>query len=612
MALSLDFHTHSRTARADAVIEMAQKARLGGLIYLTGVLATITFTPVLSFGRWPEIAYTVAFCLLLLWREVAFRLVSRSRASALQFFWVYKCCFFVMAMGWITFVLYVLSQSERFEGVPALALVATAGFTAGTIVVLVPHIQMIKWFLAIIMLLPSPFLPFILHGTEPWFLIVIDTLAFFFLYDIACKQTLAYWQRVDLAEQLQSQAEELKISEENALTASRAKSDFLAKMSHEIRTPMNGVIGMVQLLDQDTADPKQKEYIEIIRSSGRALLSIINDILDFSKLEAGKVLLHPRPTDPSRVVLGIQSIFSAQAKDKGLALDVDIAAQAANQRVLIDGLRFQQILFNLVGNAIKFTDSGSVEIAMNYTLQEAGQVLLELDVIDTGVGIEAALQERIFEQFEQVDDGTSIAGTGLGLSICKRLVELMGGQISVSSEPGRGARFRVQLPTEFVDTPQQQDELVNELTSALTLSPSAREQLAQMRVLVVEDNPVNQQVIRHMLAHIGCAVELTDDGHQAIELLVEQDFELVLMDCDMPKIDGYQTTRLVRDLERQRGLEPVPIIALTAHVIDSVRQQCFEAGMNDFLIKPAKLPQLEAVLLKHSGLAGKAGIDQQF
>lgn len=583
-------------------MEMAQKARLGGLIYLTGVLATIYCTPFLSLGHFPESLFAIGFCLLLLWRETAFRLVSRGRDSALKYFWVYQSCFFVMAIAWIAFVLYVLSVAEKLEGVPALALVATAGFTAGTIVVLVPHIRMIRWFLAIILLLPSPFLPYLIQGTEAWFLIVVDTLAFFFLYDIARKQTLAYWQRVELAEEFQHQAEELRSSEEKARMASRAKSDFLAKMSHEIRTPMNGVIGMVQLLDEATTDPRQKEYIEIIRSSGKALLSIINDILDFSKLEAGKVILHPSPVDLAELLGNARSIFMSQANEKNLQIELEVSSANEGRWVMVDALRFQQILFNLVGNAIKFTDAGKISLVLNYSAVEGDHCTVELMVSDTGAGIDVDLQQRIFEQFEQADEHRNIAGTGLGLSICKRLVELMAGEISVRSEPGHGSTFTVSFPATLIAAQKREAEKTRELSGQLTSPASLREKIQQLQVLVVEDNLVNQQVIRHLLQHIGCGVEVTDDGFEALELINARHFDIILMDCDMPRIDGYETTRRLRQREQQQDIPRVPIIALTAHVVESVRQKCFDAGMDDFLIKPVKLPLLEKTLLHHGGL----------
>lgn len=594
-----EFANHSPGAQADAVMEMAQKARLGGLIYLTGVVAAVYCTPQLAFSHLPELLFSSGFLVLLLWRELAYQLVSRNQTAALRYFWVYKSCFFVMAISWISFVLYVLSIVGKVEGVPALVLMATAGFTAGTIVVLVPHLQMIKWFLAIIMLLPSPVLPFILHGAEPWYLIVIDTLSFFFLYNIAAKQTKAYWQRVDLADQLQQQAKDLKASEEKAQAASMAKSDFLAKMSHEIRTPMNGVIGMVQLLDESTVDKVQKEYIDIIRSSGKALLTIINDILDFSKLEAGKVVLYPKPVDLGEVVHNTQSIFLGPAGEKGVEVHLSVQPLGVNQKVVVDALRVQQVLFNLVGNAVKFTHQGSISIKLAYQDLTPTACRVVICIEDTGIGIESEYQQRIFEQFEQADEDMSIAGTGLGLSIVKRLVNLMGGTVHVSSKPGEGSVFTVELPATIVESEPSEKDLPIELTSHLTTPVDRREMLTRLRVLVVEDNPVNQQVISHLLRHIGCQSEVTDDGYQAIAAIKGEHFDIVLMDCDMPKIDGYETTRHIRDWEREQNRRAMPIIALTAHVIDSVRQKCYSAGMDDFLIKPAKLPLLEKILLQY-------------
>lgn len=599
MANTVNFDKQSRQAQADAIMEMAQKARLGGLIYLTGIIATIAGTPQLHFSHPPELLAITGFCCLSGWRELAYQLVSRGQQQALRFFWVYKSCFFVMALAWITFVLYVLAVAEHFEGVPALMVVATAGFSSGTIVVLVPHLGMVRWFLGIMLILPLPFLPFILETREAWYLIVVDTLSLLFLDIIARKQTGIYWQRVELAERFQHQAEALRRSQEKALAASRAKSDFLAKMSHEIRTPMNGVIGMVQLLDETTADQKQKEFIEIIRSSGKALLTIINDILDFSKLEAGKVVLHSKPTDLAGIVRNIQSIFIGQAQEKQIDIQSSIQPLDNSRRVLVDPLRIQQLLFNLVGNAVKFTPSGKITIALTYEAIDSEHCRVVLSVEDTGIGVAPSQIERIFEQFEQAESSDDISGTGLGLSICKKLTELMNGEISVQSEPGVGSTFRVEIPAEWIEIEAAGEELPLELTGQLSASQADSDRISTLQVLVVEDNVVNQQVIRHLLNHIGCGVEVIDSGVKAIDLRRQRDFDIVLMDCDMPHMDGYETTRRIRQWEAESGAAPIPIIALTAHVIDSVRQKCFAAGMNDFLIKPAKLPVLENILIKY-------------
>lgn len=598
-ANTASFGKQSEQAQADAIVEMAQKARMGGFIYLTGIIATIAGTPQLHFAHPPELLATVGFCCLLAWRELGYQLVSRGRREALRYFWVYKSCFFVMALAWISFVLYVLSVAEHFEGVPALMVVATAGFTSGTIVVLVPHLGMVRWFLAIILLFPLPFLPFILEAREAWYLIIVDTLSFFFLDLIARKQTGAYWQRVELAERFQHQAEALKRSQEKALAASRAKSDFLAKMSHEIRTPMNGVIGMVQLLDDATADKKQKEFIDIIRSSGKALLTIINDILDFSKLEAGKVVLHEKPTDLSEIVSNIQSMFAGQAQEKQVDIQTVIQPLQPDRRVVVDPLRIQQLLFNLVGNAVKFTPSGKIIISLAYEPVDDDHCRIILTVEDTGIGIASSQIQRIFEQFEQADFEGDISGTGLGLSICTKLTELMNGDISVQSEPGVGSVFRIAIPASLVERNVSADARPVELTGQLNASKAVSDRISALKVLVVEDNAVNQQVIRHLLNHIGCSVEVIDSGAHAIDLRKQNHFDIILMDCDMPIMDGYETTRRIRQWETGEGAAPIPIIALTAHVIDSVRQKCFAAGMNDFLIKPAKLSVLEMMLVKY-------------
>lgn len=586
----------SEKAQADANIAVAKKARLGAWIYLVGLVGTILTTPQLAFHNTPESLFTIFFVLLIVWRELAYRLVTRDRSSALQLFWIYRCSFMALAVVWMAFVLYVLAIVRELSGGPAVMVVATAGFSTGTLMVLVPHLKMIKVFLAVMLLLPVAFVPFLLDGPEKWMLVAINIPSFFFLFDISRKQTEAYWQQVQFAEQFQQQAKELKASEEKAQAASLAKSDFLAKMSHEIRTPMNGVIGMVQLLDESVTDSKQKQFIDIIRSSGKALLRIIDDILDFSKLEAGKMQLSPKATDLGAIVSDIQSIFLGQAQDKNITIRANIQP-LDGRRVFIDGLRIQQILFNLVGNAVKFTEQGTIAIDLNYEFHSDNHCDIRLSVSDTGIGIDAAHQSLIFEQFEQAEDSNSLTGTGLGLSICKRLVELMNGHISVNSELNKGATFLVSIPARLID---KEPVAPAATTTGIEQVSRAKDVFSQLNVLVVEDNPVNQQVIEYLLQHIGCQVNVIDDGHQAIAALKQQTYSLILMDCDMPKLDGYETTRQIRAWEKAHGHRAIPIVALTAHVVDTVRKQCYDAGMDNFLIKPATLPKLEELLAQYA------------
>ena len=372
----------------------------------------------------------------------------------------------------------------------------------------------------------------------------------------------------------------------------RAKSDFLAVMSHEIRTPLNGVLGIAQLLAREDLSSLQRDYVQIIRSCGEGLLAIINDILDFSKIEAGRMELERIPFEPRAVVEDAVGIIVGQAREKGLALVIEPTAEPLIW-LLGDPNRLRQILLNLAGNAVKFTVSGEVRLGWR---TDSG--VLEMTVQDTGMGIPEERQALLFQPFTQVD--SSIArehgGTGLGLAISRRLAQAMGGEITVVSRLGWGSRFTVRLPAPIVAGPSGQDR---PLAVAQGVAPG---QLAGMRVLVAEDNPVNQRVILAFLHKMGCQVVVVEDGAAAVEACRSGGFSVVFMDCQMPVLDGYEATRRIRALDGT--VARVRIIALTANASVEDQTLCRTAGMDGYLAKPLRLEVLERCLVETLGLAG--------
>ena len=374
----------------------------------------------------------------------------------------------------------------------------------------------------------------------------------------------------------------------------QAKSEFLAKMSHEIRTPLNGVIATADLMAATQLNDEQHELLDTLRLSAKTLLGIINDILDFSKIEAGRMVLETLPFTPTVLVEEVVSIMAPAAHSKGLTVRTELSSSLPHS-VAGDPLRLRQILLNFVGNAIKFTACGEVVIrAMRLKKGEGQSAWLRFEVQDTGVGIPPEKQAGIFDAFTQADSSVTrqYGGTGLGLAICKRLVELMGGQIGVYSQPGQGSCFWFEVPLPVI-----QENAPEETTAQPSGSALNSHELDGVRVLLVEDNPVNQKVAIRMLQKLGCVVELAENGQQALEKLERASYDIVLMDMQMPVMDGLTATRLLRQREQQTGHHQV-VIALTANAMQTDRELCLEAGMDDYLSKPLTLDALQVMLLR--------------
>ncbi|HGJ9072807.1 TPA: ATP-binding protein [Pseudomonas aeruginosa] len=396
---------------------------------------------------------------------------------------------------------------------------------------------------------------------------------------------------LDRASREQEQAiGQLISAREEAEQANRAKSDFLAMMSHELRTPMNGVLGMLQLLETTEQTREQAEYTALATESTEHLLKVINDILDFSRIERGALELECIPFNLLELVQGSALVFQHSAQQRGLALELQIQAGLENIEVCGDPTRIRQILVNLLGNALKFTEEGTIHLSLEWQALDHDVLWLTCAVHDSGIGISPERLEHMFDAFQQADSSISrrYGGTGLGLAIARTLAERMGGTLQAESKEGSGSTFTLEIPLPFQQSPAHRQQAAGDA------APVA----AGQEILLVEDNPVNQTVIEAMLRSLGYHVTLVADGIQAVRSAERQRYDAILMDCRLPVLDGYSATREIRAQENGRR---VPIIALTANALQGDRENCLQAGMNDYLAKPFKRAELQRILQRWIG-----------
>ena len=406
-----------------------------------------------------------------------------------------------------------------------------------------------------------------------------------YLYGMAGSQNREYWRSVLANLLLEARAQELERARDAAKLASRAKDDFLATMSHEVRTPLNAIMGMAQMLRTRNPDPDTAESAIVILEASESLKTIVDDVLDFARIQRGRMTLDEHPFDLAHVARATAALFRAAANQKGIGIDVTFSPDA-ELTVSGDSRRYRQVLTNLVNNAIKFTKGGSVRVEVSCSEVSEEELLVATCVSDTGIGIPKEHQGRVFHAFSQVDSSSTRehGGTGLGLSIAKELTEMMGGTIKVDSDGKSGTAITFTMVARHAPGPSSSQR-------------AEASSLAGLRVLLVEDNPINQTVAIKMLEQLDCVVTLAQNGEEGVSVHKEGSFDVVLMDCEMPVLDGFAATRAIRNGEHHPD---VPIVAMTAYTLGHQKEQCLDAGMDGHIGKPVDLSGLARALRKHA------------
>lgn len=399
-----------------------------------------------------------------------------------------------------------------------------------------------------------------------------------------------------LEQMVDARTSDLNLAKGAAEAANQAKTTFLANMSHELRTPMNGILGMISLARMRMTDPKGLDQIDKAKSAAERLLVLLNDILDLSKIEAERLTLEALPFKLSAMLESLEALFRHETVENGLILTINLPTELACYTLLGDRTRLEQVLTNMIGNAIKFSDRGEVSVRVQQVSEDQGSLLLRFEVQDQGVGISPEAQKRLFTAFEQADNSTTrkYGGTGLGLAISKHLVVMMGGEIGVESLSGAGSTFWfvVRLTAIKENVMIRTVQAVADGSAAECL---LRRKFSGVHVIIAEDEPINREILVTLLEEAGLVIDVAEDGEQALALARQNHYALILMDIQMPRLNGIDATKAIRDDSLNRK---TPILAITANAFDTDRRLCLEAGMNDHISKPISRDVLYATLLK--------------